>query len=169
MKQKGFTLVELLVVIGIISLLAAIMMPVLSLARSKVRSLKCMSNLRQLGIAAQIYTAQNDDFYPIAYNFRFTQNKSIIENWDFTTIRDFSTRETKIVAGLLFSESGAGLFNLRRCYFCLRRNDYVSKNSGIYYLDRAQRKGWTLHGFQFFSNMYRCTAERAIHSSFRKV
>jgi prepilin-type N-terminal cleavage/methylation domain-containing protein/prepilin-type processing-associated H-X9-DG protein len=58
----GFTLVELLVVIAIIALLAALLQPVLSLAKAKSRQVACLNNLKQLQICAKLYSLENDDF-----------------------------------------------------------------------------------------------------------
>lgn len=66
MRRKAFTLVELLVVIGIIALLIAILMPVLGRAREQANWVKCLSNMRQLGQAFMMYTNNNKGFFPRA-------------------------------------------------------------------------------------------------------
>jgi len=61
---RGFTLIELLVVIAIIAILAAILFPVFAQAREKARQATCASNLRQLGVAIQMYHTDYDQRYP---------------------------------------------------------------------------------------------------------
>lgn len=63
MKKRGFTLIELLVVIAIIAILAAILFPVFARAREKARQTSCLSNLKQLGLAVQMYTQDYDETY----------------------------------------------------------------------------------------------------------
>ena len=64
MFKKGFTLIELLVVIAIIAILAAILFPVFAQAREKARQTSCLSNLKQLGPACQLYADDWDETYP---------------------------------------------------------------------------------------------------------
>jgi len=64
MKNKGFTLIELLVVIAIIAILAAILFPVFASVREKARSISCLSNTKQLGLAFMQYNEDYDETSP---------------------------------------------------------------------------------------------------------
>ena len=63
-QRSGFTLVELLVVVGIIALLIALLFPVFSRAREQARRTKCLSNLRTIGQAMFVYANNNRDRLP---------------------------------------------------------------------------------------------------------
>lgn len=60
----GFSLIELLVVIAIIAILAALLLPALNRAKSAASSAACLNNLRQWGLATQLYANDNDDYLP---------------------------------------------------------------------------------------------------------
>ncbi|HEY3414137.1 MAG TPA: prepilin-type N-terminal cleavage/methylation domain-containing protein [Armatimonadota bacterium] len=67
--RRGFTLIEMLVVVAIIGILAGILFPVFARARDAAFQTQCISNLRQLGVSLQAYMNDNEDKFPLAVDF----------------------------------------------------------------------------------------------------
>ena len=63
-EQGGFTLIELLTTLSVVAILAGMLLPALARARGRARSVQCLANLRQWGLALRLYADDNDDFLP---------------------------------------------------------------------------------------------------------
>jgi len=72
-ERRGFTLVELLVVVSIISLLMGILMPVLGKVRKNGRRTACLAQLHNIGMAMRIYVSENNDTMPVAAQLPSTE------------------------------------------------------------------------------------------------
>lgn len=104
-RRRGFSLIELLVTTGIIALLIGILLPTLNRARQSAGRIACLSNLRQMAIAAQTYIQTNNGYFPIAYYYGFDGPTTYSYCWDLTTIST-PGQPTQIIPGLLWSNMG---------------------------------------------------------------
>jgi prepilin-type processing-associated H-X9-DG protein len=84
MRRAAFTLVELMVSVGIIALLLGLLMPALAAVHDASRSMLCQSNLRQMSFAAQKYAALWD-MYPVAIRYEQVEGQVHRVAWDWVT------------------------------------------------------------------------------------
>lgn len=106
MLRNGFTLVELLVVIGVIAILIALLLPALQAAREQARQVQCLSNLRQLGLMAHHYATISNGYFPIA---KYGDG----DEWDFRVVTDAATGVKHVEPGILWLYKGT--MKLQQC------------------------------------------------------
>lgn len=114
-SKSGFTLVELLVVIAVIGILSAIMFPVLNKAKENARALDCVSNLRQLGSALQMYYSQYDDRFPAAIPWGIPGGMDQNGNRGDKTIQELLS---PLVKGGMVREESSGLYTKGGVFAC---------------------------------------------------
>jgi prepilin-type processing-associated H-X9-DG protein len=112
-RASAFSLVELLVVVGIVALVIALVLPALGAARESAKSVQCLSNLRQLATSAHQYAADNEGHYPIGYYSAVSPPYAYGHNWDFTLVLNQSTGQREVRPGLLWM--GRGDAKVQQC------------------------------------------------------
>jgi prepilin-type N-terminal cleavage/methylation domain-containing protein/prepilin-type processing-associated H-X9-DG protein len=121
-RLMGFTLVELLVVIGIIAILMALMLPSISKAKAKANQTSCLNNLRQLNLGASMYASDHDEELPPRRprtNAWPVKLKPYYVNWQIIACPS----DRFGIAGLLADDS-----NPKRSYLINGFNDYFKVN-----------------------------------------
>jgi prepilin-type N-terminal cleavage/methylation domain-containing protein/prepilin-type processing-associated H-X9-DG protein len=122
--RKGFTLVELLVVIGIIAVLISILLPALSKAREASNTVACASNLRQMGIAMGMYIHANKGWAPSA------RSDAAGGDYWFEFLNDYIERGYKNVKGVQQPKAN-GLFKCPTYVVRPPPDDYLSFGYGF--------------------------------------
>jgi len=108
--RRAFTLIELLVIVAIITILAGLLFPALGRGKRSALRIECLSNLRQMVIAAQVYADDRAGYYPMAY-FNETRNGiNYSVAWDLTTSAGAGRQ---VQPGLLWQ--GQGLAQIQQC------------------------------------------------------
>ena len=98
--RSGFTLVELLVVLAVIALLAALLLPTLSKAKESARTTQCLNQMRQLGLAVRLYVDENGDAFPRSEHSAFANGQLPWERSLAPLLGSSTTAWTNLLTGL---------------------------------------------------------------------
>jgi prepilin-type N-terminal cleavage/methylation domain-containing protein/prepilin-type processing-associated H-X9-DG protein len=116
LKPRGFTLVELLVVMAILAVLLALLLPAVGQAVGLADAAHCCSNLHQIALAMQVYCKDHDGYFPTAYQVRWSDGVFESVAWDFTSIKDWNQDGRQIVKpGLLWQGYLAEAGEIQQC------------------------------------------------------
>ncbi len=134
-RPIAFTLVELLVVIGIIAIMISILLPSLNKARQAAATVQCMSQMRQIGIFMQMYLNDNAGYYPISYADGAAATPPIYRGWDDLLSRYDGRQynDAEQDSTTLRKDIAAQIRATNQLYLCPSEN-LASASDDLYYL-----------------------------------
>jgi len=112
--QRGFTLIELLVVVAIIATLVAILLPALGRARDQAKAAVCLSNLRSLGLAVQLYLQNNQDIFP-SFGYLHGGESNPAQSWINLLADVYARRGGEVLGSGPQAELLSEVRDIRRC------------------------------------------------------
>jgi len=118
-RRKGFTLIEMLVVVGIIGILASMLLPALARAKARANATKCLNHIRHIGLAATMYASDHDDELP-------RRGRYYTNTWAYTLLPYYKDAKILKCPSDSFLESRSYLMNGFNDYWkkILSENDY---------------------------------------------